>query len=270
MCTCVHLCLCVFACLCSCWSHWKSAPPLVDAFKHSSAPSAAACSCSSSPLLFLRRLLLLLFPRHACASLSPCVAPPLCHHGDGGCVEGGIPEPCSAGQGFRGESVPSRSRTTAGFRRSDRTRPTRKPGGDWQRGSKQRGARWPQSSGSRAPPPGSGRPRRETARLDESGRPARSPPAGHQLSPDERFLERKFIIWIISNKVAVKRIWNINESTSVKRVTAPGLVQRCSLQPVCTRSLQHVWIWANTPGRCCYPLPPSSPSVLPPPAVRLN
>ena len=169
-------------------------------FKRSSVPSAAACSCSSSPLLFLPLLLLLLlllFHPRACASppsLSLCLAPPGCHCGGGGCVGGGIPAPGSAGRGFLGESAPSRPRTRAGFLCSDKMSQTRKQGGDWPRGSRRQGGRWWRSSGSHAPPPGSCRRHRETARLDESGCPARSPPAGHLLPPGER---ERYYEWVL-------------------------------------------------------------------------
>ena len=166
-------------------------------FKRSLVPSAAACSCSSSPLLFLPLLLLLLFLPHAYASppsLSLCLAPPGCHHGGGGCAGDGIPAPGSAGRGFLGESAPSRPRTRAGFLCSDKMSQTRRQGGDWPRGSRRQGGRWWRSSGSRAPPLGSGRRHRETAQLDESGCPARSPPAGHLLPPGER---EQYYEWVL-------------------------------------------------------------------------
>lgn len=145
-------------------------------FRHSSVPSAVACFCSSSPLLFLHLPLLVLFrPRAygAPPSLSLCRAPPWCLRDAAGSEGGGIPVPDSAGRCFRGESAPSRPRTSAGFRCSGakiRTR-RREDGRPW--GSRRWDGRWRQSSGNRAPRPGSGRLHRETAQPDELKCPAR-------------------------------------------------------------------------------------------------
>lgn len=193
-CGCRSLCtysLCVSQCLGVCLCEWAYGNIKVeqfallpcDTFKRSLVPSAAACSCSSSPLPFLPLLHLLFLPRASASSpaLSPWLALPWCHRGGGGCAAVGIPELCSAGRGCSGESAPSRPRTRVGSRRSDRTNGSRTQEGDWPRGSKQRGGRWRRSSGSHVPPLGSDRHRHETAQPDESGCPARSPPAGHLL-----------------------------------------------------------------------------------------
>lgn len=144
-------------------------------FRHSSVPSAVACFCSSSPLLFLRPPLPGLFHLRAYVappSLSPCRAPSRCHRDDAGSEGGGTPVPYSAGRCFQGELAPSRLRTSAGFQCSDTKIWTRRPEDGRQRGSRRSGGRSRQSSGNRAPRPGSGRLRRETAQPDELKCPA--------------------------------------------------------------------------------------------------
>lgn len=145
-------------------------------FRHSSVPSAVACFCSSSPLLFLRLPLPVLFHLRAYVappSLSPCRAPSRRHHDGAGSEGGGIPVPDNAGRCFQGELAPSRLRTSAGFQCSDTKIRTRRREDGRQRGSRRSDGRWRQSSGNRAPPPGSGRLRHETAQPDELKCPAR-------------------------------------------------------------------------------------------------
>lgn len=147
-------------------------------FRHSLVPSAVACFCSSSPLLFLHLHLhpLVLFRPHAYGappSLSLCRAPWWWLRDAAGSEGGGIPVPDSAGRCFPGESAPSRLRTSAGFQCSDAKIQTRRPEDGLPWGSRQWDGRWRRSSGNRAPPPGSGRLRRATAQPDELKCPAR-------------------------------------------------------------------------------------------------
>lgn len=107
--------------------------------RHSSVPSVVACFCSSSPLLFLRLPLPVLFHLRAYVAppfLSPCRARWRCHRDGAGSGGGGIPAPGSAGRCFQGELAPSRLRTSAGFQCCDTKIRTRGTEDGRQRGSR--------------------------------------------------------------------------------------------------------------------------------------
>lgn len=175
MCVCVPVCFAINVCACV---SVEINSLFTTQFKHSSVLSAVACFCSSSPLLFLFLRLPLLVLVHLRAyvarpSPSPCKDPSRRHRGGVGSAGGGIPAPDSAGRCFRGELAPSRLRTSAGFHCSGTKIRTRRQEDGRPGGSRRSAGRWRRSSGNRAPPPGSGRLRRETAQPGELKCPAR-------------------------------------------------------------------------------------------------